>query len=730
MRRLPATDLQAAKVSRPQYRKVWTAEAFANGQVYAMVALIPLALLVAEWPAAPTFQELMAPGMFPDAQCGMVVESVERTPRGVRVVTTGATMTIDAEDGIVALAQRIGHQRPVAELHLGSGLAGLEVTHEGPGFARVVCESPALTIRINGDSLLMLHCHEPLATSVVRRIPILWSASHQNNHVFADEWGAFGVYCSQAEPETPAYPHDDVVAQYPLSADEVLWVGVCPPKPYDWERSLSEQVIWHWSNQSAYPPDDVLESWAEHGDVVLLQSEVLLWKDWNLGFEPRLGPEEFSRVRETLHRLGMRFIVYTSPYYFLRGTALEPAALNSFENFAGWPPGTGTGENMGLFLPEIRRVMEQHKPDGLYFDGQYIDSPAALYALAREARAIVGEQGILEWHSTFALGPGTCSLPQADAYVDYILRGEGRTALYEGDDYLRYFVSGYNIHNSIGVLCNNDAAGYPTADLTERLLALNGRYHTLAGWLADEDLMTHLSEQYFPRLTPELRGLVDEGCDRRQARAEARVAERQAEFAMLRAMPPEMDAPDAPRMELPADATTYLSEAGDEPATMELDGASLRIRAHGHSYAYASVPLEGEVQGFIVAIHQGTDEGMSWGPGAMVQSEGGSIRLGARSDGLVQTDVLGSQVIGPTVPEGEWVWLRARWGREYGVVEMSSDGQSWTLIREFAHAGSLVGAAQALLIGKVPHHGQPVDHSDLGAVGECRIGYARVFQAP
>lgn len=114
----------------------------------------------------------------------------------------------------------------------------------------------------------------------------------------------------------------------------------------------------------------------------------------------------------------------------------------------------------------------------------------------------------------------------------------------------------------------------------------------------------------------------------------------------------------------------------------------------------------------------------------MVQSEGGSIRLGARSDGLVQTDVLGSQVIGPTVPEGEWVWLRARWGREYGVVEMSSDGQSWTLIREFAHAGSLVGAAQALLIGKVPHHGQPVDHSDLGAVGECRIGYARVFQAP
>lgn len=692
-----------------------------------MVALIPLALVVAEWPAAPTFQELMAPEMFPDAQFGMAVESVEQAAERVTIVTTGATISIDPESGVVTYAQRIGHQRSVAELHLGGGLAGLEVTHRGSGFARVVCAEPALTLRVNGDSLVMLQCHEPLEVSVRSLIPILWSASHHNHHLFADEWGGFGVYCSQSEPEMPAHPYEDVVVQSTLGTDEVLWVGVCPPKPYEWERSLREHVIWHWSSELAYPPDEVLESWAGLGNVVLLQSEVMLWKDWNLGFQPRLGPEEFARVRDTLHRQGMRFIVYTSPYYFLRGTPLEHAAMNSFENFAGWPPGTGTGENMGLFLAEIRRVMEWHKPDGLYFDGQYIDNPAALYALARESRDIVGEDGILEWHSTMALGTGHCYLPQADAYVDYILRGEGRAGLYDDDDYLRFFVSGYNLHNSIGVLCNNDPGGTPNPALTERLLAVNGRYHTLAGWLADPDLMAHLRDRYFPRLTPALRDQVEAGCAARQAMADQRIAERRAELAMLHAMPPDMDAPEEPRLELPAGATAWVSDANAGEAAMAFDGASLRIQAHGHTYAYYSVPLAGTVEGLIVAIQQGTDEGMSWGPGAMVCFDDGGIRVGTRSDGLVQTDILGVQVIGPPVPDAEWVWLRARWGSRYGVVEMSEDGRTWTVVREFDHAGRLTGTARELLVGKVPYHGAPQDHVEPGAVGECRIGFVRVF---
>ena len=41
----------------------------------------------------------------------------------------------------------------------------------------------------------------------------------------------------------------------------------------------------------------------------------------------------------------------------------------------------------------ITRVMREYQPDGLYFDGQYTGDPAALYALARRARELLGEAG-------------------------------------------------------------------------------------------------------------------------------------------------------------------------------------------------------------------------------------------------------------------------------------------------------------------------------------------------
>ena len=289
--------------------------------------------------------------------------------------------------------------------------------------------------------------------------------------------------------------------------------SACLPKPYDWDRSLRDNVVWHWSNQSAYPPDDVLRGWSQHGNIVLLQSELLLWKDWNLAFVPRLGVQEFSRVRRTVHDAGMRFIVYTSPDYFLKNTAFEPRALNTFENFAGWPPGTATGENMGWFLTEIRQVMREYQPDGLYFDGQYLENPAALYALARESRDIVGKDGILEWHSTWALGTKSCYLPQADAYVDFILRGEGNDKEYGRFDYLRFFVSGYNLSNSVGVLCNNGPVGI-TPQLARDVLKANARFHTLAGWLEQPHFMKTLNDEYRAKLTPDLRDTVEREIER------------------------------------------------------------------------------------------------------------------------------------------------------------------------------------------------------------------------
>lgn len=680
---------------------------------------------VAGQAAAPTFQELMDPSVFPEPQRGMVVESARLTGNRLEVVTTGAQFVADLRRGEITCRQRIGHERPVVRLRLGKALRGARLTHRGPGLARVTCTSPRLTIRINGDSLLMLHAHEPLAVPVDRLILPAWHASFQANHIVLDEWGGFGLYCSATDLKDDFDLYADPVARYRLPADAVLWVGVCPPKPYDWERSLKDNVVWHWSDTEGYPPDDVLRSWKELGNIVLLQSEVMLWKDWNLDFVPRLGPEEFARVRKTLHDLGMRFIVYTSPYYFLKGTALEGLALNSFENFKGWPPGTPTGENIELFMPAITRVMREYKPDGLYFDGQYTDNPAALYALARRTRALLGEEGILEWHSTWALGPSQCSLPQADAYVDFILRGEGVDARYGDFDYLRFFVSGYNVHNSIGVICNNGPTQV-TPELASTLLRVNGRFHTIAGWAANPKVMETLRTHYQARLTPALREEVDHEVDRRQAEIAAVAARNKTEIAALKAEP-KWDQPlfraDFAKI---AAAKQVVSPHNQNPFTVA-DGV-LRVRGYAHTHAYLSYPLPGKARGFVVRLRHGSDGGMSWGPSVALRlANNARIRIGTRADGELQADINGEQLHGDTYRISEWIWLRARWTERWGVVECSNDGKRYRMVWRFSHAGTMNGEPVELLIGKVPYHAQPQDNADRGDLGECEIGAVTVY---
>jgi len=468
--------------------------------------------------AAPTFQELMDPSQFPEAQFGMKVLSVAHKGARIRVVTTGAIVNVDERKGNIEFEQRIGHLRRVAMLHLGKALTGVHIAQQGEGFALITVDAPKLAIRINGDSLFMLHAHEAISVDVERKIAPAWNVSWKANHLIVDEWGGFGLYCSDLEIDDHFDVAKPVVAKYSLGADSVLAVGVCPPKAYNWDRSFELQVIWHWSAENAYPPDKELLSWKPYGNVILLQSEVMLWKDWNLDFVPRLGLDEFVRVRETIHGMGMRFIVYTSPFYFLKGTSQEKQAVNDKPGIS--PGAVVNGENMQLFLEAITRVMNDLKPDGLYFDGQYMQNPAGLYALARHARKIVGEKGILEWHSTTELGSGgsLMYMPQADAYTDIQLRGEGQDATYGDFDYLRFFVSGYNINNCIGVLCNNSGREM-SAEMLDSLLQANVRLHTLIGNPKLRDLV---KDKYRPRLTAELRDTVGRMVDEREKKVSKR----------------------------------------------------------------------------------------------------------------------------------------------------------------------------------------------------------------
>jgi len=159
-----------------------------------------------------------------------------------------------------------------------------------------------------------------------------------------------------------------------------------------------------------------------------------------------------------------------------------------------------------------------------------------------------------------------------------------------------------------------------------------------------------------------------------------------------------------------------------------VDGA-LHIRAHAHTHAFLRLPLGTESSGFVVKIRQGDDGGMSWGPAAMLRWEDGSVlRIGTRGDGTLQADISGTQYHGDRHDPGQWVWLRARWLDGMGIVERSDDGAHYETVWRFEHAGEFNQPAAELLVGKVPYNGEPLDHSDPGAVGECSIDFVRVYR--
>lgn len=465
-----------------------------------------------------SFKDLMDAGLFRDAQQGMKVESAKIDKGFVTVRTTGAVFTINTVLGSIQSDQRIGMARPVALIRLGTALQNPQIADQSSGFVLITFDNPAVSIRINGDSLLMLQPKKDVSLRVDLQYQPVWNKSWRTSHLTVDEFGGVFTHLSYEQTADGYDPAARTGASCTIPAGHVYCLGVCPPKPYDWKKSTQNQVIWHWSAKDGYPTDTRIKDWKPGGNILLAQSEVMLWKDWNLAFIPRKGEAEFQRMMKTAHENGERVIVYTSPFYFLKGTSQESQAVN---DKPGACPGNVTdGSNMTLFLQEIERVMHDYAPDGLYFDGQYNINPAALYALARYSRQIVGKKSILEWHSTLELGDywGVDQLyfPQADAYVDMILRGEGQGSNYLDFTYLRYFVSGYNIHNSVGVLCNNANYRNPPIEMVTDVLRANARFHTL---VSEESPDVLLPQGYERRLQPDFPDWVNAGVKERYLNA-------------------------------------------------------------------------------------------------------------------------------------------------------------------------------------------------------------------
>ena len=694
---------------------------------------------------------LLTTSDFMDAQFGMSVDGVEQAPGGVTVRTTGAEFVFEPDAGLLHLRQRLGIAREVATVSFPpDALRGLRVRREGSGAVLLATGRSGLQLRINADSLMMLKTPSPLSVSCEVHMAPGTLRRHGANVLMLDEHGGFGSYVA-AGPPTAAAVVDGSTIRQELAAGNVLWLSVAPPRPYDWAASFRNRVAWHWSMETGYPSDTQIQEWSRYGNLLLQQAEVMLWKDWSLRFIPRDGLEEFSRVTEACARNGMRNFVYTSPFYFLTGTGRESEAMNSFDNFAvtGFSPGDGRGLNWPIFLSEITKVMREYQPGGLYFDGIY-DNVVRTYLIARKAREVVGDTGILEYHATGSPPGGGVYLPQIDTWFNFILRGEGAQSQYENDDYLRYFVSTWNISNAIGVLCNNNE--YPLSEaFVDKFLDDNIRLHYLCD-APGSPRMQAMETLYWPALTPALRERVEKaGVARAEAAKQAQAALREAEAqgvegldlvfqedfgdANLAAKAPTPPVGTAPQTRPPSDPAWIALPGGWRAAfspnsrgQMSGEGGVLTITAASNTCAYIERDLPGNAVAVQGRFRCPVDGGMSWGPGLLLRIGDKWRRLNVRGDDRIGLDRADGQVLLDGYPSDTWYWLRLRLVGEVLCSEVSRDGAQWRVVRA-ENLGRIQGP-RSLLVGKIDNGGSSIEHRELGAEGTSQVAEVRVYAAP
>jgi hypothetical protein len=708
--------------------------------------LLGIPALAVDPPVSPSIEAdaeyLLTTTDFMDAQFGMAVTATSADADRILVQTTGAEFAFDPADGRLVVRQRLGRVREVTRVTFLPGvLVGLQVERQGTGAVLLRNGAGTLKLRINGDSLMMLQSERALDVRCELDFSPANVRSFQGDRVMLDEWGFVGTYFATGHGQALDRIAERAV-ESSIARGQVWWLAVGPPRPYPWTESLTESVAWHWSMETGYPTDAQIEQWSKRASILLQQAEVMLWKDWSLRFIPRTGLAEFQRVNRTCERVGMRNIVYTSPCFFLQGTGLEAKAMNSFDNFAvtGFSPGDDRGLNWPIFLSEITKVVKEYQPDGLYFDGIY-GNLVRTYLLSRKARELVGDRGLLEYHATVTPpGGGGVYLPQIDTYYTFILRGEGAQSAYTDPDYLRYFVSTYNISNSIGVLCNNN--DYPLGEeYVNTLLDNNIRLHYLLGG-PDDQRTQGMEKYYWPALKPDLQRRVEAQRETRQA--EFLAARRETDRIMSSQMP---DVPvawqddfrdPALSLKLPVPAPEqgleaalpggwrgFLSPHGE--ATMAGGEGSLRVESRGNTVAYLDRDLPANTIAVQCRMRADGEFGMSWGPGMVLWVGNAHTRVGLRTDDRLQTDRAGEQILYDSYPVGKWYWLRLRLEGAYVLSEVSLDGAAWNLLR-VDRLGD-VGGPKRLMVGKVPYDGSRTEFTDPGGTGRCEVAEVKVFAA-
>lgn len=426
----------------------------------------------------------------------MGIESVQAQGGRYEIYTLGAHVTLEA-DGRLNIRQLIGAERDVISCRLPAHLSPWRLSRSSPFRCELVGNGMNLTIQ--GDSVLIFSPQQHIQLAFEGHFRLQYAEEAEGNRLLLDPMGGCGFFGIPKRPTRLENADGDSwnLACHLARWDE-LWVSICPPRPLDLEK-FYQSISHEGTQEDPYPSNDIIRSASQHCQIFTVHeawaADAPDWaenppgsnyqhpKPWETDHPVPADPGEFARLRDEVHRQGMKFIVYCSPYY-----------SNAPDIFA-----------------EMERILEEYGVDGLYFDGWcgHREDFRRFYQLVRRGRSILGDQILYMHSSTEPFGTCRVYLPFVYSYADFILSGEaGRFGL-DRETFLRYTVSGYQISNATGMWCHygswSDEPGYHSdVPITEHIeMALRNHvriWRNTQSWSKFPEELARFDREYYGQL--------------------------------------------------------------------------------------------------------------------------------------------------------------------------------------------------------------------------------------
>jgi len=429
---------------------------------------------------------------------GMGIDSCSASSDGFEIRTPGAKVWLGT-GGHLVVEQHIGAEREVFRSNLPRHLSPWVLRQTTP--FRCILSGDGMDLTVQGDSVLILSPQQNLRLAFQGRFEPQYRGEQGGNRLLLDEEGGCGFFSIPQRPSTmqrDSEKYSRWSLGFHLARWEELWICVCPPRKRSPER-YCQSIAHEGTADDPYPSDELIEDASRHCQILAIHEswarDAPPWADdppgskyehpkpWETDRHEPADMEEFLRVRETAHRLGMKLVVYLSPLY----------------------------SNAPDLLGEMRRVLDEYRVDGLYFDGWagVRQDFRRHYRFIRQARSLLGDRILYLHSSTEPFGTSRVYLPFVYAYADFVLSGEaGRFGL-TLEEFLRYNVSQYQISNSVGMWCHygswSDEPGYhqvvPSTEDIEIAIRSHVRiWRQSQAWSKFPASLARFDREYYSRL--------------------------------------------------------------------------------------------------------------------------------------------------------------------------------------------------------------------------------------